>query len=211
MARTKTQAPEPVWINGNGLVVCKAHAGGYLTWHIKDEPNAREYVTPLDHWTRSNSNEATCEDCLFADIANINGAAEVQACDDCGETYVGTRTEARTARWQPVSTKTQADIDHGPLMCPACIVKTLNDLVDAMHVHSARRSAEHEDLEVACPEHVDAFLANAVLVNPTATKHYLPTGTWAPQVGWPGACWGCIQRLRGPLPPVPTQVIGATR
>lgn len=35
------------WVNDNGAICCEEHAGMYLTYAIKDRPNAKVHETPL--------------------------------------------------------------------------------------------------------------------------------------------------------------------
>lgn len=59
-------------------------------------------------------------------------SAPVQSCCECAVTFAGTRTDARRARWEPYSSATQHALDCGPLVCPACVARLLDDLLDAM-------------------------------------------------------------------------------
>lgn len=54
------------------------------------------------------------------------------SCVECGDGFEGTRLEARKARWEPFSTKTQAAIDSGPVVCPECLGRLLDGLLGAM-------------------------------------------------------------------------------
>ena len=63
---TTTTTAAPVWINNNGMVVCKAHAGYYLQTLIEAQPNALTYSTPIETWDRDTTGEATCETCSFS-------------------------------------------------------------------------------------------------------------------------------------------------
>ncbi|GAB3118447.1 hypothetical protein [Glaciibacter psychrotolerans] len=53
-------------------------------------------------------------------------------CKLCAATFEGDRTEARRAHWEPFSTSTQHDLDHGPMVCTDCIGHLLEGLLDAM-------------------------------------------------------------------------------
>lgn len=65
---TTTTTAAPVWINNNGMVVCKAHAGYYLQTLIEAQPNALTYSTPIETWDRDTTSEATCETCSFSRV-----------------------------------------------------------------------------------------------------------------------------------------------
>lgn len=58
-----TTATAPHWIDDNGRVVCRAHAGMYLTSAITADPTAPIYFTPLGSWVRITADDAPCEDC----------------------------------------------------------------------------------------------------------------------------------------------------
>lgn len=53
-------------------------------------------------------------------------------CRECGRVFEGSRREARRARWEPWSTKTQAAIDAGPMVCPGCVAAIIDGCLDAM-------------------------------------------------------------------------------
>ena len=54
------------------------------------------------------------------------------ACLTCSATYDGARSDARAARWEPYATRTQHDLDVGPMVCPACIHAALDNTLDAI-------------------------------------------------------------------------------
>ena len=53
-------------------------------------------------------------------------------CRECGAAFSGSRREARRARWEPWSTKTQAAIDAGPMVCPECVGRIIDDCLAGM-------------------------------------------------------------------------------
>jgi hypothetical protein len=53
-------------------------------------------------------------------------------CAMCDRTFTGTRHAARLERWEPYSTKTQRDLDYGPMVCPACVGRVLEDCLSAL-------------------------------------------------------------------------------
>jgi hypothetical protein len=57
-------------------------------------------------------------------------------CEECGARFDGGRTEARWARWDPVSSATQQALDHGPMICAACIGQLLDAALDALRVYA---------------------------------------------------------------------------
>jgi hypothetical protein len=63
-------------------------------------------------------------------------------CEECGVRFDGGRTEARRAQWEPVSSATQHALDHGPMVCPACVGLLLTAVLDALRVYAARERAE---------------------------------------------------------------------
>ncbi|OJX97365.1 MAG: hypothetical protein BGO96_05385 [Micrococcales bacterium 73-15] len=71
-------------------------------------------------------------------------------CDDCGVGFGGDRSAARRTGWEPTSTRTQRDIDNGPLTCAACISRSLSDVLSAMADHAASERAEHARILAGC-------------------------------------------------------------
>jgi DNA-directed RNA polymerase subunit RPC12/RpoP len=53
-------------------------------------------------------------------------------CKECGARFDGDRTEARRALWEPFSIATQQALDHGPMVCPDCVRRILDDLLAAI-------------------------------------------------------------------------------
>lgn len=59
-------------------------------------------------------------------------AAVAPPCHECVVIFAGTRAEALAAGWETYSTRTQHDLDAGPLVCPECVAATLTDTLAAM-------------------------------------------------------------------------------
>jgi ribosomal protein L34E len=53
-------------------------------------------------------------------------------CKECGAQFDGDRRAARLARWEPFSTQTQKALDRGPMVCPDCVKRVLDELLTAM-------------------------------------------------------------------------------
>jgi hypothetical protein len=64
-------------------------------------------------------------------------------CAVCDRTFTGTRHAARLERWEPYSTKTQHDLDHGPMVCPACVGRMLEDCLSALGREAGRTRGGH--------------------------------------------------------------------
>jgi len=47
-------------------------------------------------------------------------------CCKCEASFAGTRSEARSAHWEPYSNRTQALLDSGPMVCPGCVIKAID-------------------------------------------------------------------------------------
>ena len=63
-----------------------------------------------------------------AALRAFQAGVEVTVCHECGLVFAaGTRADARRERWEPFSTRTQNDLDHGPIWCPTCIDKLITD------------------------------------------------------------------------------------
>ncbi|MGB3375317.1 MAG: hypothetical protein WBA87_09275 [Microbacterium sp.] len=56
-----------------------------------------------------------------------------QTCHICDDTFAGTRSEARSAMWEPYSSLTQRALDEGPMVCSSCVERVLDDLLAVMH------------------------------------------------------------------------------
>ena len=85
----------------------------------------------------------------FATFARLEADADVALdaldawyagvdCSLCHAHYGGDRTAARAARWETYSTRTQHDMDAGPLVCPTCVGRALEDLSAALRDAIAR-------------------------------------------------------------------------
>ncbi len=59
-------------------------------------------------------------------------------CRECGAGWAGTRSEARRAGWECWATRTQWDLDHGPMVCGACVARVLDDALDALRAWARR-------------------------------------------------------------------------
>ena len=53
-------------------------------------------------------------------------------CHLCDATFVGTRAQARAARWEPFSRRTQWHVDEGPLVCPDSIRQAIDGALEAL-------------------------------------------------------------------------------
>jgi len=62
----------------------------------------------------------------------LAGRVSAIDCQECGEVFPGDRTAARRASWEPFSSATQAQLDSGPMMCPACISAGLTVVMAGM-------------------------------------------------------------------------------
>lgn len=56
----------------------------------------------------------------------------VISCRECGRMFAGDRSAARAARWEPYSSNSQHALDHGPMVCPACVLDIITKCMDAM-------------------------------------------------------------------------------
>ena len=62
----------------------------------------------------------------------INETLGPTYCDQCGDRFEGTRFEARRAGWEPCSTRTQWELDHGPIVCRSCVAEALDAALAAL-------------------------------------------------------------------------------
>jgi hypothetical protein len=69
-----TTTTTELWVSNAGHVNCREHGGGYFEAHLRANPNARRFTTPLNAWERvSDADRAewlaemgepiTCEGC----------------------------------------------------------------------------------------------------------------------------------------------------
>jgi hypothetical protein len=73
-----------------------------------------------------------------AELAELAAAGiAVTICHDCGRSLLGDRAAARALRWEPYSTRSQADLDDGPMVCPDCIGALLDGLDVALRAAAA--------------------------------------------------------------------------
>jgi hypothetical protein len=77
-----------------------------------------------------------CDSCHEAAAIAAEAALRVE-CDTCGR-HADDRAAARAAHWEPVSSRSQADIDAGPMVCPECIGRLLDQLQLALRAAAAR-------------------------------------------------------------------------
>lgn len=56
-------APQRVWIDAGGMVLCDRHAGNYLRSGIERAPHARRHETPRGDWLADESGACRCELC----------------------------------------------------------------------------------------------------------------------------------------------------
>lgn len=76
---------------------------------------------------------------VTAELAELAEAGiTVTVCHDCGRSLLGDRAAARALRWEPYSSRSQAELDAGPMVCPECIGRLLADLDVAMRAAAAR-------------------------------------------------------------------------
>lgn len=66
-------------------------------------------------------------------------------CCECDLTFDGARADARRARWEPFSVRTQQAIDHGPMICPDCIRSALDSLLAAIRRDAQRPKSGGSD------------------------------------------------------------------
>ncbi|AVR56170.1 hypothetical protein PBI_NABY_20 [Microbacterium phage Naby] len=70
---------------------------------------------------------------VSAELAELAAAGvAVTICHDCGRSLLGDRAAARALRWEPYSTRSQADLDAGPMVCPDCVAASLDALDSAL-------------------------------------------------------------------------------
>lgn len=55
-----------------------------------------------------------------------------QVCCECGATFEGYRSAARSACWEPYSSRDQNALDHGQMVCPTCVDKAITNCLNAM-------------------------------------------------------------------------------
>lgn len=79
-------------------------------------------------------------------MTTTDATTEAVVCRSCGRPFDGSRAEARRAGWDPYSHKTQQAIDHGPLVCPSCMMSALDGALDAMRswAHSPATKNDQE-------------------------------------------------------------------
>lgn len=59
-------------------------------------------------------------------------------CQECGRTGPATRVLARREGWEPYRTRTQHDLDQGPMVCPECVGALLEACIDALRAHARK-------------------------------------------------------------------------
>lgn len=71
----------------------------------------------------------------------MNAVVERIECCVCGTTYVHDgaaaaeqRSAARRARWEPYSTRTQAALDSGPMVCPDCVISAIQGAMESLRI-----------------------------------------------------------------------------
>lgn len=68
------------------------------------------------------------------------GVVDPVECCQCGRTHrvegatsvARQRSAARRVGWEPYSVRTQASLDHGPMICPDCLRKAADGALDAL-------------------------------------------------------------------------------
>lgn len=58
-----TATDEYVYINQNGMTMCRTHGGSGLQARLERDPDAVEILTDLDHWMRFSAKGWECETC----------------------------------------------------------------------------------------------------------------------------------------------------
>ena len=72
--------------------------------------------------------EAGARDCANLLAETIDGMVG-QVCHRCDTLLAAARDDARRIhRWEPISTTTDYDVDHGPMMCPVCDAPSREEL-----------------------------------------------------------------------------------
>lgn len=72
--------------------------------------------------------EAGARDCANLLAETIDGMVG-QVCHRCDTLLAAARDDARRIhRWEPISTTTDYDVDHGPMMCPVCAAPSREEL-----------------------------------------------------------------------------------
>lgn len=64
------------------------------------------------------------------------GLAHQQVCHVCHRHIEATRSEACRQRWEPYSFSSQHTIDHGPMVCPECVTKAIDEVIAAIKLSS---------------------------------------------------------------------------
>ena len=77
------------------------------------------------HKHRTDAGARDCANLLAETIDGMVG----QVCHLCDTLLAAARDDARRIhRWEPISTTTDYDVDHGPMMCPVCAASSREEL-----------------------------------------------------------------------------------
>ena len=66
-----------------------------------------------------------CAQRLAKSIGGIRG----QVCIKCQTIFDGTRSDAAVARWEPYSHDSTEAVTYGPLICPGCVARLLDNII----------------------------------------------------------------------------------